>query len=74
MISILYIYTYKIGRPCLTDSLVYGSLTDEQRENLQALLDPTAKFFEVIFNRVYTKQGRKRRGRDKNWNFHCSLL
>ena len=24
-----------------------SSLTDEQRENLQALLDPTAKFFEV---------------------------
>ncbi len=29
-----------------------SSLTDEQRENLQALLDPTAKFFEVIFNPV----------------------
>jgi very long chain acyl-CoA dehydrogenase len=33
-----------------------SSLTDEQRENLQALLDPTAKFFEVIFNRVIFKK------------------
>ena len=25
-----------------------SSLTEEQRENLQALVDPTAKFFEVV--------------------------
>lgn len=26
-----------------------SSLTEEQRENLQALVDPTAKFFEVCY-------------------------
>ena len=32
-----------------------SSLTEEQRENLQALVDPTAKFFEVISGHIYRK-------------------
>ncbi len=29
------------------------SLSEEQRENLQALVDPTAKFFEVYFFLIF---------------------
>ena len=36
----------------MNNKLIFKALNDDQRENLQALVDPTAKFFEVKYFRV----------------------